>query len=205
MPDTVDELLAIDPASCGERKNARARVFEAAQCLFYERGIRAVGIDEIVARAGVTKPSLYRAFASKDALVAACLEDFTTRATAAVEAEIAAAGPDPRARLMAVVSHHATKMASEHFRGCPMSNIAVEFADTEHPGRLVAGSCKGALRTRVTQLAAELPAADPEDLADGLLMLIEGAFSLHHVFGCPDLAASLERNAARLIQAHAAR
>ena len=57
-------------ANCGEtacgdaRKSAGQRVFETARELFYRRGVRAVGVDEIVCQAGVTKPSLYRAFAS---------------------------------------------------------------------------------------------------------------------------------------------
>src|SRR5271155_253643 len=57
----------------GQTKLAADRIREAARDLFYRQGIRAVGVDEIVARAGVTKPSLYRSFASKDALAAACL------------------------------------------------------------------------------------------------------------------------------------
>ncbi len=56
-------------------KGAAQRVFEAARDLFYQRGIRAVGVEEIVCEAGVTKPSLYRNFASKDDLVVACLEN----------------------------------------------------------------------------------------------------------------------------------
>ncbi|MFD2498352.1 TetR/AcrR family transcriptional regulator [Rhizorhabdus histidinilytica] len=69
----------------GLKKTAATRVFEAARDLFYHRGIRAVGVDEIVCKAGVTKPSLYRAFASKDDLIAACLEESGRESRAALE------------------------------------------------------------------------------------------------------------------------
>ncbi len=59
----------------GERKPVRERILETASEMFYRNGIRAVGIDAIIARCGVAKMSLYRNFPSKDALVAAWLED----------------------------------------------------------------------------------------------------------------------------------
>src|SRR5215469_5327359 len=55
-------------------KPPRERLLDVAAELFYRRGIHAVGIDEIIAAAGVAKMSLYRSFASKDELVAAYLE-----------------------------------------------------------------------------------------------------------------------------------
>ena len=57
-------------------RRAADRIRETARELFYRQGIRAVGVDQIVTEAGVTKPSLYRAFASKDALAAAYLRDY---------------------------------------------------------------------------------------------------------------------------------
>jgi AcrR family transcriptional regulator len=198
-------LQAIDTAPAGEKKNAAQRVFEAAQALFYEKGIRAVGVDEIVARAGVTKPSLYRAFASKDALVAACLQDAADRDRRQMEATIAKAGPDPAAQLIAVVRYEVAKMEGGHFRGCAVSNAASELSEADHPGRIVANACKTELRGRMKEIATALPAADPGTLADGLLMLVEGAFSLHHACGCPGLSARLEKNAELLIEAHRAR
>ena len=185
-----------------ERKPARQRVFEAAQALFYERGVRAVGVDEIVQRAGVTKPSLYRAFASKDALVAACLEDFTQSARLGVEAVIAAAGDNPAQALRAVIAHFATKMACADFRGCPMSNSAVELTDPDNPARAVALGCKTDLRDRIAQLAADARADDPDGLADGLMLLVEGAFAMHQICGCDGPASALEASAARLLRAH---
>src|ERR1700748_2566103 len=112
------------PACCdgdgtGMKKTAAIRVFEAARALFYHRAIRAVGVDEIVCKAGVTKPSLYRAFASKDDLIAACLEESGREGRAALCAALEAAGDDARDQLRAMVRYYAAKVASPDFRGCP--------------------------------------------------------------------------------------
>jgi AcrR family transcriptional regulator len=53
---------------------AADRILDVARDLFYREGIRAIGVDEIVRRAGVTKPSLYRSFSSKDELAASYLK-----------------------------------------------------------------------------------------------------------------------------------
>src|SRR5687768_9550488 len=95
--------------SAEPRKNAATRIFETARDLFYQRGIRAVGVDEIVCQAGVTKPSLYRSFESKDELVAACLESFAAEGKAELQMTLAKAGEDPLAQLRALVGHYADK------------------------------------------------------------------------------------------------
>lgn len=77
------------PVRAGDRIRAAARE------LFYLRGFRGVGVDEIVARAGVTKPSLYRGFASKDALVVACLEDYDAGLRGRLDEALAAHPDDP--------------------------------------------------------------------------------------------------------------
>jgi AcrR family transcriptional regulator len=184
------------------RKKASVRIFETARDLFYRRGIRAVGVDEIVCQAGVTKPSLYRSFESKDDLVAKCLESYAAEGMAEIDARIEAAGPKPLPRLKALIAHYAEEMAEPGFRGCPMSNAAVEFPEEGHPGRLVVESCKTALRERVVGLTRALPADDPDVLADGLILLIEGAFSAHHVFGSQGPANAFTRSAERLISSH---
>lgn len=178
-----DDELGVDCGSQAARKTAASKVFETARELFYRRGIRDVGVDEIVCAAGVTKPSLYRAFKSKDELVAACLEEAGREGRDAILAAIATAGDDPRERLRALVGHFADKLACPDFRGCLASNVAVELPDPGHPGRLVLQHCKTQLRSLIADLARELEAPKPDVLADGLMLVIEGAISTHHIFG----------------------
>lgn len=173
------------------RKSAASKIFDAARDLFYRRGIRAVGVDEIVCEAGVTKPSLYRAFKSKDDLVAACLREDGREGRAIVLEALANAGTDPRTRLDAMLRHFVDKLHQPHFRGCLMSNVAVELPDPAHPGRQVLLEYKTGMREIVLDLTTDLPAKDPEILADSLILLIEGAIATYHVFGTDGPARSL--------------
>lgn len=184
------------------RKNAAEKVFETARELFYHRGVRAVGIDEIVAQAGVTKPSLYRAFASKDELVAACLQESGNETRAALDALVAAAPDDPRQRLRTVINFYAAKVTEPDFRGCAMSNTAVEFPEPGNLGRAVVEACKADMRARFVDLTRRLMVRDPEALADGLVLIIEGAMASHHIFGSQGPSAAMVVTADALIDAY---
>ena len=85
------------------RKPARQRILDTASEMFYRDGIRAVGIDTIIARSGVAKMSLYRNFPSKDALVAAWLEDRNAFFWGRWQMAEEAGGGDPRAQLEAIL------------------------------------------------------------------------------------------------------
>lgn len=186
----------------GGRKTAAQRIFETARELFYRRGVRAVGVDEIVCRAGVTKPSLYRAFASKDDLVAACLEESARERRAKLEALIDAAPDDPRQGLRLILDHYSQMIACPEFRGCPMSNTAVEFPEPGHPGRVIAESCKTELRALLIDLTRQLGVRDPEGLADGLVLIIEGAMASHHIYGSQGPSAAMVATGEDLIERH---
>ncbi|SDD30067.1 transcriptional regulator, TetR family [Sphingomonas sp. YR710] len=197
-------LSGCEAEASGPRKTAAERVFETARDLFYHRGIRAVGVDEIVSQAGVTKPSLYRAFASKDDLVAACLEQSGREGRAELDALVAVAPDDPGEQLRVIVRYFAEKMAKPDFRGCPMSNTAVEFPEPGHPGRIVLEACKTELRARLGELARKLDVGEPEGLADGLVLIIEGAMASHHIFGSQGPSAAMLVTADALINAYKA-
>lgn len=184
------------------KKTAAVRVFEAARDLFYHRGIRDVGVDEIVCKAGVTKPSLYRAFGSKDELIAACLQESGREIRAALCEVIDRAGPDPRDQLHALVRHFARKIASPDFRGCAMSNTAVEIPEPGHPGRTVLETCKAEMRATIVEITRRLDIPRPEELADGLVLIIEGGMSAHHIFGSQGPCAAMVATSDALIEAH---
>ncbi len=192
-----------EPVEC--KKGAGQRIFDTACELFYRRGIRAVGVEEIVSTAGVTKPSLYRSYASKDELVAACLEKFAEDSWTELDAALAAAGGDARSRLRAFVAHYSSKMSRPGFRGCPMSNTAVEFPEPDHSGRSLVEECKAEVRERLVGLTRQMPVREPEALADGLVLLIEGAYSTHQIFGTQGPAQALVRSADALIEAYSLR
>ncbi|MBX6322427.1 MAG: TetR/AcrR family transcriptional regulator [Rhodospirillaceae bacterium] len=195
-------------AATGRRRTAAGapraaeRIRATARELFYREGIRAVGVDEIVSRAGVTKPSLYRCFPSKDELAAAYLRDYDAEFWRRFDAALAAAPPDdPRAQLRAFLEPLARRASKAGYRGCGLTNAAVEYPDPAHPARRVAEANKRALRRRLREMAARMGARDPEMLGDGLLLLIEGAYASGQLFGRDGPARAVAEVADRLIAA----
>lgn len=203
LPVSAPEIAACcDSDGSGVKKTAATRVFEAARDLFYHRGIRAVGVDEIVCKAGVTKPSLYRAFASKDDLIAACLEESDREVRAEIKLVLEDAGDDPCEQLHALIRYYARKIASPDFRGCPMSNTAVEIPEPGHPGRAVLETCKANMRALMVGITRQLDIDRPEELADGLVLVIEGGMSAHHIFGSQGPCAAMVATGEALIDAY---
>ena len=162
--------------AAADRPKAAERIQTAAKDLFHRQGIRATGVEEVCRAAGATKMSLYRAYASKDALVAAILGE-DAGCYDAWFAEATAHAPTPAAKLRAAVEAFAAKLEEPEFRGCPLLLAQAEFPDPEHPThRLVAGH-KSRMREAFAGLAEEAGAARPELLGDTLAVLIDGAWS----------------------------
>ena len=182
-------------------KRASERIQDTARELFYRQGIRAVGVDEIVSRAGVTKPSLYRSFPSKDELAADYLRRYADEFMARFEAVIAAHPGDPRAGVLAWMGNVAERATQAGYRGCGITNAVVEYPDPAHPGRAAAEANKTALRQRLQDLAREMGARHPRALGDSLLLLMEGCYATGQLFGPGGPAAVVEYTAAALIAA----
>lgn len=181
---------------------AADRIRKTAREMFYRDGIRAVGVDAIVTQAGVTKPSLYRSFSSKDELAATYLRDYDAEFWARFDGACAANPGDPRAQLLEYLSGLSKRAVLSGYRGCGLTNAAVEYPEAEHPARAVAVEHKLELRRRLNEMAAGMGAGDPQALADGLLLLIEGAFVSSQLFGEGGPAGRVAEMADKLIQAH---
>jgi len=163
---------------------AADRIRRSARQLFYHRGIRAVGVDAIVAEAGVTKPSLYRSFPSKDALAASYLRDYDAEFWSRFDEAVAAHPGDPRAQVLAFFARVAERAATiPGYRGCGLTNAAVEYPEPDHPARRVSEANKRRLRERLAGMARAMGARAPEALGDGLLLLLEGAYVSSQLFG----------------------
>jgi AcrR family transcriptional regulator len=166
-------------------KPARERVFAVAADLFYRKGIRAVGVEEIVNEAGVAKISLYRSFKSKDDLIVAYLEQRNTEFWQQWEKRFADVENDPRALLDAIMDYLARRTTQTGYRGCPFINYAVEFPDASHPGHRVVEANKREWRRRFTAITEALGAPKPKLLADSLLLLVEGSYAISQTLGGP--------------------
>lgn len=165
-----------------ETESARQRVLRVAGDLFSEHGFHAVGIDLIIERAGVAKATLYRHFPTKDDLIAAHLhitnERFWAWFDAAVDPE-----PPPAETLARLLEAVATLATSPACLGCSFQKAAAEFPERTHPGHEIAVAHKDAVRARLRELAAAAGARRPDELADGLLLLMDGAFAAARMYG----------------------
>lgn len=178
MTQETGRAASPDKAGAGKPDGGevRERILDTASGLFYREGVRAVGVDLVVAAAGVAKTSLYRHFRTKDDLIAAFLkredEDFWR-----VWGEVADRhADDPAGELDAHMAWIAERVARPHYRGCPQLNVAAEFPQADHPARLVAKAHKTELRDRLLGIAQRLGVARAETLAGQLAVLINGAF-----------------------------
>ncbi|WP_206107793.1 TetR/AcrR family transcriptional regulator [Paludisphaera rhizosphaerae] len=158
-------------------KTARERVLETAEDLFYREGVRAVGIDTIIARSGVAKMSLYRNFPSKDDLVVAYLEARNRRFFANWDRAVGSEDAAPRARLRGLIEATLKRVSQAGYRGCPFLNSAAEFPAPDHPARAVISEHKREVRARLLGLCRDLKARNPETLTAQLIVLLDGVYA----------------------------
>jgi AcrR family transcriptional regulator len=177
------------------------RILRTASTLFYQRGVRAVGVDLVVEEAGVAKTSLYRHFRTKDDLIAAFLqredEDFWNRWSRVTELH----KTDPVAELEGHLDWIAERVGRPNYRGCPQLNVAAEFPDSDHPARRVASAHKKELRRRLNGIAERLRVKRPDELAGQLSLLINGAFVSSQILSPGEAAPLLRATAHALIAA----
>ena len=196
---------AADRPGSGASQSPRERILAAARELFYRRGIHAVGVDAIAAAAGTNKMTLYRHFASKDVLIAACLIELTQEFDAAWNVIAAAHAGDPKGQLLAWLRHVCDFKENEAARGCALANAAVELPDMDHPARRVIREHKAAVRERLIGLCRDARLADPERLADEIFLIYEGARVTAQSVGSEGLSARLAGMIEALVSDHARR
>jgi AcrR family transcriptional regulator len=155
--------------------SARERILATASELFYREGIRAIGVDTVVERSGVSKTSLYRLFESKDALISAFAAERDRMYWAWWDRIEEQHADDPRALLDALLSEIARRIGLPAYRGCPFLNLATEFPN-DHPGRVVARGNKEEMRARLATIVAKLGVGDPNRVASQIALIINGAY-----------------------------
>lgn len=167
------------------RERTRTRLLDAADELLFDHGVVATPVDAILERAGVSPATLYRAYGSKEGLVAAALER-RQRDWLAVWDEAVAQAPDDVSRLLAVFD------ALDHFRSrphgarwCAFLGTSAEYADP--PPVLAAAIHRDTddLRTRLTALAEPVAGRRAAELAEALLLVVSGDLAMRLRTGRP--------------------
>jgi AcrR family transcriptional regulator len=144
---------------------------------------------------------LYREFANKDDLVTAWLGECIDRWAAAVEEATEGLSGEPAAQLVAIVKVSAEDATKPGFRGCPIRSTQAEFRDAAHPVHKIAVDYLTAVRKRLRDLAEQAGAADPAQLADRLMLVIDGLLTNGAVLGTNGSAAAAIDLAADIVEA----
>lgn len=164
------------PSAAPVTSEVHDRILKVSYGLFCRHGIRAVGVDTIIERAGVAKMSFYRHFGSKDALVLAAMEHREERWTRHwLQAESARRGVTPVEQLLAIFEIFDGWFRKRNFEGCLFINVLLEIDDRRDPVHLAARRHLANIRELVGELARDAGVRDPENLARQWHILMKGS------------------------------
>lgn len=183
---------------------ARERILDTAFALFYAKGIRAVGVDLLIAESGVAKATFYKHFPAKDDLVVAYLDKVDGVWTGQLKSAAEAAGPAPADQLVGLFDALGTARRREGYRGCAFINAAAE----SQPGTAVherTVAHKARVLAWVEGLAEQAGAQDPHSLARSLTLLLDGGLASGSLDASPEAPEAAKASAQALVAASVAR
>jgi len=179
---------------------AKQRLLDTADRLFYQDGIRAVGIDRIIAEAGVAKMTLYTYFPSKDDLIVAVLQYREAQVLAFFRAAMTRHATRTTDQLRAFFAALKEWFESPGFRGCAFQNAAVELADPAHAGTRFVRDHKRRFAALLRGLVEEAAGQGAATLAPAIALLVEGAIVTAVIHGTPDAADVAREAAVQLVE-----
>lgn len=185
-----------------DQEAARTQLLDAAEGLFYRRGIQAVGMDDIRAAAGMSLKRLYQLYPAKDELVDAYLRRRDGRWRGRLAGYVEEHAIEPVDRLLAVFDWLGEWFSEPYFRGCAWINGYGELGAVSSTMARRAREHKAAFHDYMRRLVAA--AALPPELADHLYLLAEGAMVTAGIFGRTE-PATQAKEAARVLIANAQR
>jgi AcrR family transcriptional regulator len=154
---------------------ARERILDTAYELFSRRGVRDVGVDEVIATAGVAKATLYRHFPSKNELVLAFLKRRERRWTHEwLETEAKRRGTTPEDQILAVFDVFGEWFRRDDFEACAFVNVLLEMGTDHSAGKACVGHLEN-IRGIVSGLAEEAGLDDPASFARSCHILMKGS------------------------------
>lgn len=185
----------------GAPSEARQRILETADRLFYEEGLRAVGVDRIIAEAGVAKATQYAHFPSKDDLILAVLRYREEQVLEFFRSAMERHGRRTKDKLRAFFAALEEWFQSPGFRGCAFQNAVVELADPDHAGTQFVRDHKRRFADLLRGVVAESVGNGTSRLAPAISLLVEGAIVTAVIHGTPDAAAVARNAAMKLVEA----
>ena len=155
---------------------AKRRILETANRLFYDEGIRSVGIDRLISESGVTKATFYKHYGSKDRLIVEYISQRHSLARETVGVVIREAS-DSKFALQALIDQTVADVVSPGFRGCAFINAATEFTDSRHPVRQIVSDHREWYAETLSDLLRELGHPLPGDGGDELVLARDGVMT----------------------------
>lgn len=153
---------------------AKIRILETADRLFYEDGIRSVGIDRLIGESGVTKATFYKHWGSKDRLILSYLEG-RHEGSQAFMAELIATLEGPSVVIRSLTDAISAELVRPGFRGCPFINAAAEYPDSTSPARQLVSTHRDWYTDTLMGLLRQAGHPLPGDAADELMLARDGA------------------------------
>lgn len=150
-------------------------LIQTAVDLFYKFGYHATGIDKILTTAGVSKPTLYRHFESKDELIVAALNRWDEESRTWLVEGMKRHGKTPRDQIIGLFDTLEEWFSEPGFHGCMFVSATLEYPTTESPIHRAAAAYKHWVVTYVQEQAVAAGAREPERLAKQIAILMEGA------------------------------
>ncbi len=178
-------------------RNTRDDLIDAAGRLFAREGFTSTGINRVLAEAGV-EMTLYKHFKSQDELIAAALEQASVSNLAFLESNLSGSGAE---RVLSFFDVLARWCTVKNFSGCIMLNAMAEFKDPKHPVRVVVRRHAQRLRDLLGRLVNEAGITNADELADQLMLLVEGMIEISSIEGCVSCGGTAKRAARTLIAA----
>ncbi|MEO6942538.1 MAG: TetR/AcrR family transcriptional regulator [Terrimesophilobacter sp.] len=190
-------IVDLDPTS-QRAPWAKKRILDTATVLFYEEGIRLVGVDRLISASQVTKATFYKHYRSKDNLVVAYVAGRHRRDKEHLE-ELVRASAGPREAINAVVANIVSQIQSPRFRGCLFLNAASEYPDADHPIRELVVDHRDWYSSLIESLLSSAGHPLPGEGADDFLVARDGAMVGGYAGDPVAAAGALHRAVARIM------
>ena len=158
-----------------KKEKAKDKLFETASRLFFHYGYQSIGVDTIAEASGISKMTLYRNYGSKDDLIEAYLRHSDKDFWMYFEQSIAEED-HPKEKIIAFFRFLENYTKSPSCYGCPFLNIVSEFPDPDYIGHQIAIEHKKSVANRFKVMAETLGVSELQSLANGLLLLMDGAY-----------------------------
>ncbi|MBK4347590.1 TetR/AcrR family transcriptional regulator [Lacisediminihabitans changchengi] len=195
---TTQRALGYPPRRVVPPAAAKLRILATADRLFYDEGIRSVGIDRLISESEVTKATFYKHYGSKDRLILEYVKS-RHRAEVAVTEQVIDQAQTPKDAVQALVAALVADIQRPDFRGCAFINAAAEFGDEGHPVRETVNEHRDWYTDTLAALFSRLGHPLPGDAADDFILARDGAMAGGYAGDAIAASTALQRASVRIL------